>query len=236
MREPHAEERVEIPASVRHERNQIETYTHTNTYSFQCPSWWKILTLSQCQRIQTSDTNPGNEAALILLQAESLISCGICPLKAGTKNSDECEEAEQQQPPPIILPMSSVFPLQLILSLACHDPTANAAPFNPWLRWVDKSRQITWWEALKGLSLPVVTPPDKTTAFLGDANETYPAKGGNPKGCRVASPFLGKSDFLPEAEEKVCYTSWEEFLMGQSPQCETLCLLLVNPVSRSIRR
>lgn len=56
----------------------------------------------------------------------------------------------------------------------------------------------------------MVTPPDKLTASLGDVNETYPAKGGNPKGCRVASPFLGprgKSDFLPEAEEKVCHTS-----------------------------
>lgn len=47
-------------------------------------------------------------------------------------------------------------------------------------------KQTAWWEALKGLSLPVVTPPDKLTASLGDANETYPAKEVNVKGYRVA--------------------------------------------------
>lgn len=72
-------------------------------------------------------------------------------------------------------------------------------------------KQMTWWEGLKGPSLPLVTPPDKLTASLGDANETYPAKGGNPKGYRVSKAqksitwSKGKTAFLPKVERK-CVT------------------------------
>lgn len=66
-------------------------------------------------------------------------------------------------------------------------------------------KQTAWWEALKGLNLPAVTPPDKLTASLGDVNETYPAKGGKPKGYRVARAqksitwSKGKTSFSPRS-------------------------------------
>lgn len=76
------------------------------------------------------------------------------------------------------------------------------------------------------LSLPAGTPPDKLTASLGDANETYPAKEKEGREMPRAGALLGlspshgprgKSAFLPRAEEKVCHGSQEELLPAHSP-------------------
>lgn len=184
-----------------------------NTYSFQCPSWWKILTLSLCHRIQTSDANPGNEAALNLPQAASLISCGICPPEAGTKKSDECKEAGQQQPPPIILPKPFLAPLWLTLSFTCYVRTANTAPLNrcdcdPWTK-----AEVVWWEAQKGVSLPVVTPPAPLEMLM----KHILLRGVIPKGCSVA----GAPRSITWSKRKISFSSrrWGESVLTSQEEC-----------------
>lgn len=177
MRELQDEGRVETSRNVRCERSQIETYTHTNTYSSLCPSWWIILTLSLCQRIQTN-----RQKSRQTLETRLLWSChglnrwspvefALLRLEQRTQMNVGRQDSSSDLPkfcprPPTPLSGSpchllAMFPLQTLLPLS----------------WDCGLKQKAWWGVLKGLSFPTVIPPAHLTVSIGNANEMYPVWG-----------------------------------------------------------